>query len=307
MRHVKWSLRDKHICRRCGREASTQEAKASLRNSPCLGSSVGRVLARANLDAQAMQRRCAIGYYALWDMGARPLDPQEDPPPEHRDNAIGDPAHDSGDLQTDESDMECDDLGSLAGSPPPFGDEEVAQHPDMAEAASMEDEEDVFGHGGGLDQSGDESAGAEKRRRLRSGPAAASSSSALAWAPPRQEASAAAGRKRRRPNDGEGEGCDERGTTRRRARESGVTAPAVSATPLGAPSGRVSGGWGHGHKVAVLGPAAWCRECGHYALKRVGRGLAAACPGRAAADAAAARRVQRLSEGRHPITGRRLC
>ncbi len=123
---------------------------------------MGRVLARANLDAQAMQRRCAIGYYALWDMGARPLDPQEDPPPEHRDNAIGDPAHDSGDLQTDESDMECDDLGSLAGSLPPFGDEEVAQHPDMAEAASMEDEEDVFGHGLGSTRAAT-SAGAEQK------------------------------------------------------------------------------------------------------------------------------------------------
>ncbi len=61
---------------------------------------------------------------------------------------------------------------------------------------------------------------------------------------------------------------------------------------------RISGAWGHGHRVELAGNLAWCRNCGHYATRRVGVGLARPCSG--APSPAYAGILRRLRAGLPP-------
>ena len=71
---------------------------------------------------------------------------------------------------------------------------------------------------------------------------------------------------------------------------------------------RVAEGRGKdGHAIVVKGPIAYCARCAKFALARVGRGLKGLCvaPQKKTSNATQAR-LNRLREGRHPITGRPL-
>ncbi len=61
--------------------------------------------------------------------------------------------------------------------------------------------------------------------------------------------------------------------------------------------------WGNGHDIKINGPIAYCARCGKYAIERVGVGLTSACTG---PEASTKLHVERMREGRHPISGAQL-
>ncbi len=329
-----------------------------MNSSPCLGSAVGRVMGRANIDPMAIDERCAVGYSALWSMGARPVNLAQDMRHEGRDLAMGDAGSDGGGDSEEEQEAVEDTAARHdhkqepiddADDGPPFV--EVTDMPGRSDIDEVE-ELDVFGHGGSLDQddrdTADDDAHVAKRARItRHMPAAAATSAPPC---PHVDPPPSARRRARRPADtGDGDAEKRRRTSLPldsvrpgSKRKVGAGAPGRETPPSqrmrtgggqrGDPEGsamdmsqasghasgsdpaaesegaavRVEGQWGHGHRLSVCGPAIWCRDCGHDAIRRAGRGLAATCLGSGSADAAARRRIDRLSAGRHPISGEPL-
>ncbi len=323
--HVRWQLAGKQICRRCGREAVTPQAQASLRNSPCLGSAVGRVLARSGEDPSALERRCSISYLALWNMGARPLEGDEIERPQVSHEGLGDCTSES---EADEAGFVeegqlHEDLAQTAPPnspgrhlhhhhplphhaypplppvPPPDADDQGdAGHGDDDSHRDYASDDDPFGHGGSLDPPG--------REGLPPG-------SSTDVAAPLAEAGAGG---REHDEGGEDAHDDARAAKRRRGLdESGdgqaggaprtlTAAPRVrlrAKTPTAVLSSVITGQWGHGHRIAYTANLAWCRLCGYYATRRVGIGLSRPCRGEPTRSYTTA--LRRLREGRHPRTG----
>ncbi len=112
MEHIRWLRpRGGQVCRRCGREGDTEGRIKDLRNSPCLGSPAGRVLSRSGIDSVALMRRCALGYLALWDTGARPIDCDVPPVALQEDAGMGDAENDSESERSDQARDDVDDGG----------------------------------------------------------------------------------------------------------------------------------------------------------------------------------------------------
>ncbi len=91
LRHLRWRhVNGKEVCRRCGRSAATDKARQALRNTPCLGSVKGRILERSAIHRSALGSHFALTYGALWDMGARPVDDDQERAPARPPQGIGD-------------------------------------------------------------------------------------------------------------------------------------------------------------------------------------------------------------------------
>ncbi len=151
LRHVRWQLSDRQVCRRCGRHATTAQALQSLRNSRCPGSVAGRVLQRSGADLDALARNFSIGYSAMREMGAHPVDDDEGddarlPGAADHDDGVGDAASIS---SADAFQMDFDDGDH---SRPGRGDGDALPSPCRLVLDDPPSEEDVFGHGGALDQ-----------------------------------------------------------------------------------------------------------------------------------------------------------
>ncbi len=72
LRHLVWERGLEWKCRRCGREANTEQRRAALRSSRCLGSAVGRLLAKTCADAEAVARCCVERKADMESRGWRP-------------------------------------------------------------------------------------------------------------------------------------------------------------------------------------------------------------------------------------------
>ncbi len=72
LRHLIWERGLAWKCRRCGREASTNQKRRDLQSSRCLGSAVGRLLRRTCGDEQALERCCVERGGDLTARGWRP-------------------------------------------------------------------------------------------------------------------------------------------------------------------------------------------------------------------------------------------
>ncbi len=296
------------------------------------------------MDGAALVSRFAISRRFLRDIGARPVNPEEDQGRERGDAGIGDGDGSAGEGEEYETEELATASGATSSSAPSSAQQAAARGgalahegtdgPEAGAAGDIlvrgtdweSDFEDVFGHGGALDEPLDEVAypaqhlhGPEAKRRRRDsadedndGPAVAEQAPVRASSSHMEveDVRGARGVKRSRDDLQQAHGEDRAQPEEEPLAEvSGQGAGSGSALGEAQPERgrvRVSGRWGHGHKIAFVGPVAWCEDCGRYAIQRVGRGLADACPGRIAAGSAARRRVERLRSGRHPITGARL-
>ncbi len=72
LRHLIWERGLAWKCRRCGREAETAQKRRNMTASRCLGSAVGRLLARTCQDPEAISRSCVERRADLEGRGWRP-------------------------------------------------------------------------------------------------------------------------------------------------------------------------------------------------------------------------------------------
>ncbi len=136
MRHLRWAYASgKEVCRRCGRMATSAEGKRTLRNSPCLGSVVGRALSRAENDPSILEHKYLFSYGSLRDQGARPVDPDEDWHPPPVEGALGDGPEQNG-SSDDESPRSDGETPSAHGAAPAAYEFEVEQPPVGASSAA---------------------------------------------------------------------------------------------------------------------------------------------------------------------------
>ncbi len=228
----------------------------------------------------ALARRCSLGYGSLWDRGARPIDEDHDLLEPIADAGLGDAGRDdSEDEQLEEVPAhEPMEVAHAVGGA--YDCDPMDEEPVVMECSS---EEDVFGHGGSLDQ--------DDRQGLLQPPAKKLRTALSTEQPDAPGASSSGGprpvagddpsstRRRERALPSVPPVPSERSVRRRitgkapRPPHTEVSQAADAHTSL--PAGRASEDWGRGHRLAFLGPAAWCRDCGRYAIGRVGRGPAA--------------------------------
>ncbi len=72
LRHLVWEKGLEWKCRRCGREANTEQRRRAMRSSRCLGSAVGRLLAKTCADPEAVARSCVERKIDMEGRGWRP-------------------------------------------------------------------------------------------------------------------------------------------------------------------------------------------------------------------------------------------
>ncbi len=72
LRHLIWERGLEWKCRRCGREANTEQRRRAMRSSRCLGSAVGRLLAKTCGDPEAVVRSCVERKGDMEGRGWRP-------------------------------------------------------------------------------------------------------------------------------------------------------------------------------------------------------------------------------------------
>ncbi len=78
-------------------------------------------------------------------------------------------------------------------------------------------------------------------------------------------------------------------------------APAARADDAARPAGSSSSSGPAEHSLVVAGPLIFCNRCGAYGVRRMGAKLKGHCKGSAPSDLHA--RLDRMRQGRHPITG----
>ncbi len=293
--HLLWESRENVLCRRCGRGsmAAADKHRRAFARTRCGGTAAGRLAARLGLNLRATTTRCRVASIDLAGRGYRPITeapPEADsrtPSPARAAHADADGGH--GRLH--------DDSTAMVPRPAPSGDQlsaEAAWHPPqddhLVSAISAQGDQldiNMLQHKNAR-QAGEQADPQAKRPRLLPAPAVTHVADDDLHRRDEQRSARTAKRARLSEESGTSEGATATGAP---------AGPSTEVTWL--PSTR----WGRHHQIQINGPVAFCKICGRYALERVGQGLLDTCRG---PDADARARIERLLQGRHPLSGRTL-
>ncbi len=335
--HLLWVSRTAAICRRCGRgsAASAGSHRRAFARTPCSGAAAGRLLARLGIDLRAAGSRCRIAFTELMEKGYEPVgedvadaalaqDLEPDPGMDTLEQGTASSAHGEGSNA-------CASVQQEDAPPPaPHGPADGRDEPRDCDAPMDEQEVLVHSHvqpPGAHDAAGGD--GATDGATLNASSKRIHSLDAICGRRDTKRArrddmprGADAKRQRPEPVDAQQdihEGAAGRGKFARHQDPPQVPVSPAPAAPLEqhddavsavsassheqAPAWLPSSVWGTGHKIQVRGPIAFCLNCGHYAIERVGHGLTEACTG---FDLYARIKVQRMLQGLHPLHGHPL-
>ncbi len=321
--HILWTAPNAVVCRRCGRASAAKADKhrRAFARSPCGGSAAGRAAARLGFDLRARETRCRIGREDLRGRGYTPLNealPDESSDDDLPQSAVAPPPAMPSDVPL------CDDAAADREQRLEMGTVDTRATAEQSEDAPARKKRRL---------SGGSQSDAEADTRPPTSPTARRAGDDIdqhqrrphhdhhlhphprGEAPPGEHASGATvaqerGQRRDRPADDQ----PLEGDVKRRRHGLEVTddrTDGAELEPRGAEAAAVNEGgtsvtwlpstrWGVGHQMKLIGPIAYCAICGRYAIERVGRGLLDVCHG---PDEDTRSRVQRMKDGRHPITG----